>query len=58
MHALAECIKAIQGMTGKARNTQAAQDLQHIVDAAQAHVQTNPYQFKETSTPDHFCNTQ
>jgi hypothetical protein len=28
MHALAECVKAIQGMTGKARNSQAAQDLQ------------------------------
>ncbi len=58
MHALAECIKAIQGMTGKARNSQAAQDLQHIVDAAQAHVQTNPHRFEETSTPDHFCNMQ
>jgi hypothetical protein len=32
MHALAECIKAIQGMTGKARNSQAAQNLQCIVD--------------------------
>jgi hypothetical protein len=58
MHALAECIKAIQGMTGKARNSQAAQDLQRILDAAQAHVQTNPHRFKETSTLDHFCNMQ
>jgi hypothetical protein len=58
MHALAECIKTIQGMTGKARNSQAAQDLQCIVDAAQAHVQSNPHRFKETITPDHFCNTQ
>ncbi len=33
MHAQAECIKAIQGMTGKARNSQATQDLQRIVDA-------------------------
>jgi hypothetical protein len=58
MHALAECIKTIQGMTGKARNSQAAQNLQHIVDAAQAHVQSNPHQFEETITPDSFCNTQ
>ncbi len=54
MQALAECVKAIQGMTGKARNSQAAQDLQCIVDATQAHVQTNPHQFEETITPDHF----
>jgi hypothetical protein len=58
MQALAECIKAIQGMTGKAKNSQAAQDLQCIIDATQAHVQTNPHQFEETITPDHFCNTQ
>jgi hypothetical protein len=58
MHALAECIKAIQGMMGKTRNSQAAQDLQHIVDATQAHVQTNPHKFKETITPENICNTQ
>jgi hypothetical protein len=58
MHTLAECVKAIQGMTGKTRNAQAAQDLQHIVDAAQVCVQTNPHRFEETITPDHFCNTQ
>jgi hypothetical protein len=58
MHGLAECIKAIKGMTGKARNSQATQDLQRIVDAAQAHIQTNPHRFKETITPDHFCNMQ
>jgi hypothetical protein len=58
MHALAECVKAIQGMIGKARNSQAAQNIQRIVDAAQACVQTNPHRFKETITPDHFCNTQ
>jgi hypothetical protein len=56
--ALAEYVKAIQGMTGKARNSQATQDLQPIVDAAQARVQTNPHQFEETITPDHFCNVQ
>jgi hypothetical protein len=58
MQALAECVKAIQGMTGKARNSQAAQDLQHIIDATQARLQTKPHQFGETITPDHFCNTQ
>ncbi len=54
MQALAECFKAIQGITGKTRNSQAAQDLQCIIDATQARVQTNPHQFEETITPDHF----
>jgi hypothetical protein len=45
-------------MTGKARNSQVAQDLQRIVDAAQTSVQTNPHQSEETITPDHLCNTQ
>jgi hypothetical protein len=58
MQALAEYVKAIQGMTGKDKNSQAAQDLQCIVDATQACIQTNPHQFEETITPDHFCNTQ
>jgi hypothetical protein len=58
MHALAECVKAIQGMTRKARNSQAVQDLQCIIDATQAHVQTYPHKFKETITPDNICNTQ
>jgi hypothetical protein len=58
MQALAECVKAIQWMTGKARNSQAAQDLQCIVDATQARVQTNPHQFEETITPDYICNMQ
>ncbi len=58
MQALAECVKAIQGMTGKARNSQGTQDLQHIVDATQACIQTNPHQFEETITPDYICNTQ
>ena len=39
MHALANCIKALQGMTGSARNSQAAQDLQQIIDATQANIQ-------------------
>jgi hypothetical protein len=58
MQALAKCVKAIQGMTGKARNSQAPQDLQCVVDATQACLQTNPHRFEETITPDHFCNTQ
>jgi hypothetical protein len=58
MHALADCIKAIQGMIGKARNSQAAQDLQCIVDATQAHLQANPNKFEETITPDDSCNMQ
>jgi hypothetical protein len=28
IHALADCIKALQGMTGSTKNSQAAQDLQ------------------------------
>jgi hypothetical protein len=47
LQALAECIKAIQGMTDKARNSQAAQDLQCIIDATQVWVQTNPRRFEE-----------
>ncbi len=43
MQALAECIKAIQGMPGNAKNSQAAQDLQRIVDAEQARIETNPH---------------
>ena len=52
MHALADCIKAIQGMMGKARTSQATHDLQHIVDATQAHLQAHPSKFEETTTPD------
>ncbi len=58
MHALADCVKAIQGMTGKARNSQAVQDLQHIIDATQAHLQANPNKFEETITLDDTPNTQ
>jgi hypothetical protein len=38
-------------MTGNARNSQAAQDLQHILDATQAHVQANPHKFNKTTSP-------
>jgi hypothetical protein len=58
MQALAECVKAIQGMMGKARYSQAVQDLQRIVESALACIQTNPHQFEETITPDYIRNTQ
>jgi hypothetical protein len=58
MHTLADCVKAIQGLTSKARNSQAAQDLQRIVDATQAHLQANPNKFEETITPDNTLNMQ
>jgi hypothetical protein len=58
MHALADCDKAIQGMTGKVINSQATQDLQHIVDEKQAHLQAKPNKFEKTITPNNNCNTQ
>ncbi len=51
MHALADCIKALQGMTGSARNSQTAQDLQWIIDATQANIQAQPECFKDNATP-------
>jgi hypothetical protein len=39
MHALADCVKALHGMTSSTRNSQTAQDLKRIIDATQAHVQ-------------------
>jgi hypothetical protein len=47
MHALADSVKAIQGMTSKAKNSQALQDLQHIVDATQAHLWANPIKLRK-----------
>ncbi len=58
MHALANCIKALQGMTGSTRNSQVAQDLQRIIDATQAHVQARPDCFKDTATPSATPNMQ
>ncbi len=58
MQSLAKCVKAIQGMMGKDRNSQATQDLQRIVDATQACVQKNLHQFEETITRDYICKTQ
>jgi hypothetical protein len=57
MNALAECVKAIQGITSNARNSKAAQVLQHI-NATQVHVQANPHKFDETTTPDDIHNMQ
>ncbi len=51
MHALADCVKALQGMTGSARNSQAAQDLQRIIDATQTNIQARPECFKDNATP-------
>jgi hypothetical protein len=58
MHALADYDKAIQGMTGIVRTSQATQDLQHIVAVKQAHLQASPYKFEETTTPEDTHNTQ
>jgi hypothetical protein len=51
MHSLADCIKALQGMTSSARNSQAAQDLQQIIEATNAHVQARPNRFEDVATP-------
>jgi hypothetical protein len=58
MQAFADCIKAIQGMTSKPQSFQAAQDLQHIVDAIQAHVHAHPNSFAKTATSEAAHNTQ
>jgi hypothetical protein len=50
MHTLADCFKALQGMTGSARNSQAAQDLQRIIAETQAHVQARPDRFEYIAT--------
>jgi hypothetical protein len=51
MHTFAECVKALQGMTGSARNSQAAQDLQWIINATQANIQARPECFDNNATP-------
>jgi hypothetical protein len=50
MHALADCIKAIQGMTGKDRHSLATKDLQQIVDTTQVQIKAQPDQFEHTAT--------
>jgi len=51
MHALADCVKVLQGMTSSARNSQAAQDLQRIIKATKAHAQAQPDCFEDVATP-------
>jgi hypothetical protein len=60
MHALADCVKALQGMTSSARNSQAAQDLQQIIEATKAHVQARPLQGRCTtfSYPQHTASSE
>ena len=58
MHTLANCVKALQGMTSNARNSLAAQDLQRIIAATQAHIQTQPDHFEDTATPPATPNMQ
>jgi hypothetical protein len=50
MHTLADCVKAIQGMTGKDRHSPSTKDLQQIVDATQAQIKAQPDQFEHTAT--------
>ncbi len=50
MHALADCINAIQGMTGKDRHSLATKDIQQIVDATQAQIKAQPDRFEHTAT--------
>jgi hypothetical protein len=58
MHALADCVKALHGMTSSARNSQTAQDLQQIIDATQAHLQARPDSFEDVATPSVTPNMQ
>jgi hypothetical protein len=58
MHALADCVKALQGMTGCARNSQAAQDLKQIIEATKAHVQAQPDRLEDVATPSTTPNLQ
>jgi hypothetical protein len=50
MHALADCVKALQGMRRSARNSQGAHDLQRIIEATKAHVQARPDRFEDVAT--------
>ena len=58
MHALADCIKALQGMTSSARNSQAAQDLHRIIEAKKAHVQAHPERLADVTTSSTTPNLQ
>jgi hypothetical protein len=50
MHALADCVKAIQSMIGKDRHSPAMKDIQRIVDATQAQIKAQPDRFEHTAT--------
>jgi hypothetical protein len=58
MHALANCVKVLQGMTSSARNSQAAQDLHRIIEATKAHVQAQPDRLAEGATSSTTPNMQ
>jgi len=58
MHVLADCVKALQGMTSSARNSQAAQDLHRIIEATKAHVQAQPDCLAEVATSSTTPNMQ
>jgi len=50
MHALADCVEAIQGMMGKDRHSPATKDLQQLIDATQAQIKAQPNRFEHTAT--------
>ena len=50
IHALPDCVKAIQGMTGKDRHSPTMKDLQQIVDTAQAQIKAQPDRFEHMVT--------
>ena len=52
MHTLADCVKAIQGMTGKDRHSLTTKDLQlqQIVDTTQAQIKAQPDRFEHMAT--------
>jgi hypothetical protein len=58
MHPLADCVKALQGMTSSARNSQAAQDLQRIIEATKVQVQAQPDCLADVATSSTTPNTQ
>jgi hypothetical protein len=51
MHALDDCVKVLQSMASSTRNSQAAQDLQQIIEATKARVHARPNRFENVATP-------
>jgi hypothetical protein len=51
MLALSECVKAIQGLTGQAKTSQEAKDLQQIVDGTRTTLHKKPQQCNKPITP-------